>query len=391
MSGEALALDASGLFELRTSAGNAETSWLSGGLGKSRLDRQHAALGQGMLVLDQSLGDTLSASATVMLVAEQRARLDISEASLLWRPLPSSAWRYTIKAGAFFPPGSLENDGPGWTTSRTLSASAINSWVGEELRIKGVEVDVLRAGRFAGSPHDFGFTLGAFTGNDPAGTLIAWRGWGVGDRIVGLTETIPLAPLPIYSPGGRLYGRQAPQLDNYHEIDGRPGYYLAARYGYAGMFDAQALHYDNRADPHKVGHGQYAWDTHYSAASGRWLPGGNTEILAQAMQGTTSMGTRVVHVDFAAWYVMASYRQGADQLALRYEQFRTRQGDIVPGDNNDEDGHAVTLAWTHPLGQQLQLVLQGQTISSQRPARSKLGIAAAQLEHSLHFALRWQL
>ena len=44
-----------------------------------------------------------------------------------------------MKAGAFFPTISLENDDIGWTSPYTLSASAINTWIGEELRTIGTE------------------------------------------------------------------------------------------------------------------------------------------------------------------------------------------------------------------------------------------------------------
>ena len=46
---------------------------------------------------------------------------------------------WSVKAGAFFPTISLENDDLGWTSPYTLTPSAINSWIGEELRTIGSE------------------------------------------------------------------------------------------------------------------------------------------------------------------------------------------------------------------------------------------------------------
>src|SRR6185437_6111030 len=46
---------------------------------------------------------------------------------------------WSAKAGAFFPTISLENDDLGWTSPYTLTPSAINSWIGEELRTIGSE------------------------------------------------------------------------------------------------------------------------------------------------------------------------------------------------------------------------------------------------------------
>ena len=44
-----------------------------------------------------------------------------------------------MKTGAFFPTISLENDDLGWTSPYTLTPSAINSWIGDELRTIGSE------------------------------------------------------------------------------------------------------------------------------------------------------------------------------------------------------------------------------------------------------------
>ncbi len=44
-----------------------------------------------------------------------------------------------MKSGAFFPTISLENDDLGWASPYTLTPSAINSWIGDELRSIGSE------------------------------------------------------------------------------------------------------------------------------------------------------------------------------------------------------------------------------------------------------------
>ena len=70
----------------------------------------------------------------------------------------------------------------GWRSPYTLSFSAINTWVGEELRTIGAEYSLDWLGRSHG--HDFDFTLSAagYGWNDTAGTVIATRGWGLHDR-----------------------------------------------------------------------------------------------------------------------------------------------------------------------------------------------------------------
>ena len=84
--------------------------------------------------------------------------------------------------GAFFPPISLENDGIGWTSRWTLTPSAINSWVGEELRTIGAELRV----EHRGDAGTFSAQAALFGRNDPAGELLAARGWSMGDLTSGL-------------------------------------------------------------------------------------------------------------------------------------------------------------------------------------------------------------
>ena len=60
--------------------------------------------------------------------------LDLTEAYLQFRPYPRDGFRLRLKAGAFYAPISLENRASGWDSPYTLSYSAINTWLGKELR-----------------------------------------------------------------------------------------------------------------------------------------------------------------------------------------------------------------------------------------------------------------
>src|SRR5204863_8816924 len=81
--------------------------------------------------------------------------------------------RVRILAGAFFLPTSRENIDALWATPYTITPSALNSWLGEELRPIGVDVSyrhrTAKAGTFSG-----GATL--FGGNDTFGELLIGRG-----------------------------------------------------------------------------------------------------------------------------------------------------------------------------------------------------------------------
>ncbi|GLR15194.1 hypothetical protein GCM10007907_39840 [Chitinimonas prasina] len=388
----AYALEVEGLLDQRLVYSNSPQGWLEGGLGKQRHDARHDGLrlGQAMLLLRGELADTVSAQAVINLADDRASAFDVSEAWLRWKPLPTGPWRHSAKVGAFFPAVSLEHDGLGWTTTRTLSASAINSWIGEELRTIGLEYTLARPGRFAGSPHDISLSLAAFKGNDPAGTLIAWRGWGVGDRITGLTEKLPLPDLPVYRDDGRI-AKQDSRVDNFRELDGRWGYHAGLHYGYGGRLELSAFHYDNRADPLVVNRGQYAWTTRFKQLALRWRPDQEWEILSQWLAGSTVMGRNAVNAAYRSAYVLAAHPLGSGKLAVRYDYFSSRERDRLPEDPNGEHGQALALAYSWPWRDSLSVMAEGLVLRSERPARQLLSTPSRQTERSLSLALRWRL
>ncbi|HJQ41135.1 MAG TPA: hypothetical protein VKB93_28695, partial [Thermoanaerobaculia bacterium] len=99
--------------------------------------------------------------------------------------------RLRILAGAFFLPASRENIDSLWETPFTLTPSALNTWMGEELRPVGVDVSyrhrAAKAGTFTG-----GATL--FRGNDSFGEMLIGRGWAMHDRWTLLGEHVPARP-----------------------------------------------------------------------------------------------------------------------------------------------------------------------------------------------------
>ncbi|HEX4303474.1 MAG TPA: hypothetical protein VHZ78_11835 [Rhizomicrobium sp.] len=143
-------LSFTGYIDLRLVAPAGEKSWLDGGLGKLRFGaaqpspdlRLTEAVGQATL----AVGDDMHAVATLRLEPEQRTGIDILESYIAWRPPASGDWRWSAKAGAFFPPVSVETDDLGWTSPYTLTPSAINSWAGEELRTIGGEATLAHTG-----------------------------------------------------------------------------------------------------------------------------------------------------------------------------------------------------------------------------------------------------
>jgi hypothetical protein len=191
-----------GLLDVRAVDADASRSFTDSGLGKLRYDSNSGrfSLGQAVLRGDFDLLDTVGATVDISASDQHHGVLDVREAFLTWSPVPTGAWKTRVKAGQFFPPSSVEidYDGIGWTPKRTISSSAINSWIGEELRTNGLEWSAKRLGRYVGAPYDVGFVGAVYTGNDPTGTLLAWRGWSISDRIAGRNEALELADLPVY-------------------------------------------------------------------------------------------------------------------------------------------------------------------------------------------------
>ena len=236
----ARALEVSLLVDLRFVQSSGQTSYLNGGLGKLRFDPEHDGLrlGQIYLGLDQPLTQTLALHVDAVAYGDHdRNALDLTEAFLEWRPFPSSAWRSRAKLGAFYPSISLENPLPGWRSPYSISWSAINTWLGEEIRAIGAEYSLDYLGVRNGGRFDFGAQVGVYGWNDPAGVVIAARGWALHDRqttLFGQVGQPGVEPVEGY----KLF----------YEIDHRPGYYAGAKASYLDRVEMRLMHYDNRGD-----------------------------------------------------------------------------------------------------------------------------------------------
>src|SRR5437660_10779557 len=207
-----------------------DKSWLKGGFGK--LDngggggQSPALVSQGVADLRLRLGPSAVVLATVRAAPDQHAPFDVLEAYGRYQPIATADRLWSIKLGAFFPPISLENESVGWTSPWTLTPSAINSWVGDELRTVGAETNMeWRYGTGA-----LGLNGAAFGFNDPTGTLLANRGWAFDSRPIGLFG-VPRQPDAVALSLGK-----APPLreEPWKEIEGRPAITSAARRGRTG-------------------------------------------------------------------------------------------------------------------------------------------------------------
>ena len=334
----ALDFSATGYADFRVVAPPSQASWLSGGLGKFRYGgdasaRFAEAVGQGDLNLD----DSLDVIGVARIEPEDRSVIDALEGYLSWHPESDGDFSWSVKAGAFFPTISLENDDLGWSSPYTLTPSAINSWIGEELRTIGSEAIV------KWHTSDFGTfsAMGALLCcNDPAGILMADRGWAMDDRPTGLFERVrePDATLKLFHlPTGQRTGE-------FDEIDGRWGRYAGLGWQMADIGKLTVVRYENNADPAARTARDTAWETKF------WSFGARTQInslvlIAQQLTGYTAIENRGVESDtkFQSAFLLASYDLDDWRVSGREDLFQTRHIAATPSPLS-EDGHAFTAA-----------------------------------------------
>ena len=134
-------LSVSGYADFRLVAPPREIAWLNGGLSKFRYgnDEGHFRFAEAVVQGRYKIDDEFSA----VLVAARRTRTAHRHRPAGRLCLLASgrggSFSWSVKTGAFFPTISLENDDLGWASPYTLTPSAINSWIGEELRTIGSE------------------------------------------------------------------------------------------------------------------------------------------------------------------------------------------------------------------------------------------------------------
>lgn len=377
--------EAHGVLDARYVHSATGSSWWEGGLDKSRYSGPADLLrvNSAALALRARLGWDWSAVATLRYADGQTQAVDASEAFLAYRPASLTAWRFGARVGAFFPPVSLENTGTAWTSPHTLSSSAINSWVGEELRIFGGEGQATYRRDTGDQISGFG---GVFANNDTAGTLLAWRGWALHDHQATFGDRLALPALNGHIQ--QFFPEQALATEPVVEVDGRPGYYLGFTLERPALGKFRAMYYDNRGQTAALRQGLYAWHTRFVSLGARLELPWDMVFIGQGLVGNTEMGAASggrfpVDVDFQAWSLLLGKSWGAHRVSLRYERFGTTDHDLLPQDPNRETGHALTCNYNYNLTWvvQHQFNLEWLHIASDRPARRLVGETAAQTEN----------
>jgi hypothetical protein len=257
--------------------------------------------------------------------------------------------QFRLRAGSFWLPTSRENVDALWTSRYTITTSALNSWIAQEVRPLGIDLQY--------SP-GFYVSMGvtAFRDNDTMGTVLAQRGWSLGNRISVYDETIAV-------PAPDLRTRPiGPDLDDRSGFAGRIRVSLPER----AML--QVTHVDNRA---VIGTGQPPddpWRTKFTIVGLEAGARSPNTVAAEWSSGDTTLGfpDGTYRLDFETAYVLLSRKQGADRYTVRLDRFSTRSHIHSPDDASRENGHAVTVAWLREFGPHLRGGLEYAKVKGER-------------------------
>lgn len=376
--------------DLRLVHSDATPSFLVGGQGRQRFDEDHDALrlGRAFAVARYRFTDTLSAHLVADTYGDHDDNpVDLSEAYVDYRPYPEGPWRWRVRGGLFYAPISLENRGPGWANVYTVSNSAISTWIGEEIRSVGLEGEARWRGQALGGADEVALVLGAYGWNDPAGVLVAERGFALHDR-----QTAAFGSL---AEPGSMDGRGRGPLELFREIDDRAGYYAGVAWRHRQVLELRALHYDNCGDPTALDE-VFAWDTRFDVVGLRFEPDEHWTLIAQFLDGETIVGGPGSFLPTSDWdlraaFVLASYAWGPHRVSARYDRFETRQRHGFGRPAYDDDGDAVTIAYLRDFGEHWQLAAEWLRIHSTFGDREDLGLPPTVTETQAQLALRYRL
>jgi hypothetical protein len=267
-----------------------------------------------------------------------------------------------------------------------ITPSAINSWIGEEVKVVGLEgtaSHALAGGRLSA-------TFGLFGFNDTAGTLLAFRGWALHDQQTGAFSRQPLPPL-----GADMVGAQPQWTTPALEVDHRVGFYGRVEYRMIAPVTLSAFYYDNRGDPVAVTNDlQWGWRTRFLNVGARVDLGAHSRLLAQALTGSTRMGRDEgddaywVQTRFRAAFLRLTREIGPVALSGRLDLFETRQRGEYVHSEDGENGWSLTGAADWHVTDQAQFILEWLHVDSDRLARLRVGAPARQGQDVVQASIR---
>ena len=382
--------------DARLSIADGPKSWLRGGFGKIDTSgdgndfRLEPRPGEANLVWTPQLGWALSGVVVGAVNGGERTQAGVSQAYLSYRPMRSQGLAFSARAGLLWPPVSLEHEGLDWHVADSITPSAINSWIGEEVRPVAVEgnLDASLGGQ------RFRATAAVMAANDTAGTLLTFRGWALNDRKTLAFDRQPLPPL-----GQDFQGYQAPfthpLIDLHKGFAHRPGYYAKLAWQPPIPVRIEFFRYDNNANPEDFNADmEWGWRTWFNNVGLVANLGDGTQLKGQALEGRTRMGfsqddARWVDNRFRSAFALLTHQIGAVGLAARVEAFDTRNRGSIVDEEYDETGWAEMVAAKRDWGRFTGL-LELLHVSSKRDQLEEAGLQLRQRQTQIQADLRFR-
>jgi hypothetical protein len=380
--------------DLRASVTGGETGWLDGGFGKLREggdngDTQvRADIASADIAWKPQIGWNFSGLVSFSWQPDLPGdEVGLNEAFLKFRSNPGRT-RFGARAGVFWPPVSQEHAGANWLVTDSITPSAANSWIGEEVKVLGLEGKA----ETAFGEHELALTGAVFLHDDMSGTVLFYRGWALHDVRITWHGDLPLPPLS---------AANAPYQDTitspFWEVDDRAGFYGRVDWTPPLPITFNAFYYDNRGDRVSSYEKQTSWRTRFWNLGAMATLGASTEAKAQVMWGNTLVGPDTPwgipgDADFTTAYLLVSRTLGAGKITARADWFETVDNSFVVDDNNDEEGWAAALAYKRPLVDFADIIVEVLHVDSDRPSRATNGgIPARQEQTMVQTSLRFHL
>ncbi len=375
--------------DLRIAAVNGEPGWIDGGFGKLRFGSDgtgtvKAKVAEVDAAWKPRIGWALSGLVSITHQAGQDRAVDVNEGFIKFKPVPKGNTRISARAGLMYPPISLEHSGPNWTVTDSITPSAINSWIGEEVKVVAAEATI--GHKFGG--HDVSVTGAAFGFNDTSGTLLSYRGWALHDVKATAFGALPLPPLSDF-----IAPYQGRHTNPVRELDKKVGYYARIDWRPPLPVSFYAFRYDNKGDRVSSKNNQTAWRTSFWNVGAVLALDDKTQIKSQALWGNTLVGADTpwgipVNVDFSSAYVMAVRKIGSGSLSVRAEKFDADDNSFKEFDNNWERGWSAMIAVKQPLTQHFDVLVEATHVASDRPGRAYGGGVPRQNQTQVQASLR---
>lgn len=385
------------LLDARLVGADGNTSFVDGGLGKTRFDgdddgdfRIRPLPIEAALIWQPRFTNNLAGNVSAAWQRDQDNDVDLLEAYLTWHPPRGARTGFSFKAGLYWPEISLEHaTGGAWSTVNTITPSAINSWVGEEVKVIGAEATIMQT---LGT-HEVWGTVGAFGFNDTSGTLLSFRGWALHDIKATAFGYFELPPLNDF-----IVHLQESRTKSLIEIDDRVGFYGRLDWRPPWPFTINAFYYDNRGDPEEfTTAGQWGWRTRFLNVGLSADLGQHTRLLAQGIAGSTKMGFKTmgriwVDTEFRSAFGMVTHEIGQATISGRIEFFKTEEKGSRMSPLESEDGWALTVAGRQALTDNITAFAEVLHVESERGVRViNLGIPAKENQTVVQLAMRLRL